>query len=249
MSNVRCPACGAPLAGDQVICTKCGRLVRRSSAPPKRPAQRPARPVQRQTRPAVNAQRRPAGQKAPTSQRQPVQRQTRQSAPANSLRRTAGTQPRRTTATRSVPRPVYDAPPPEVQTREAEGKFKRNKGLKGKLRLAARGCCAALLIAVIYMGGALIQTTRVRLSGYNFKSNMKMTYSSYGKAIDNYFEDGHWSANLLTGKCTYTGKTKHGEEYELIFRAGAKVKLTGINIDGEPVEKDMIETKVMGMFI
>ena len=248
MSSMRCTACGAPLADDAVICLNCGRVAGRRQ-PPKRPQprniQRPVQPrpqprqTQNQTRPAGQPPRRPAPRTAQPAPR-PVQRQPRPAQP-----RPQQTRP----APARVPRPVYAAPPPEVQAKEAQGKFKRNTGVKGKLRLAALGFAAALFITVIYIAGALIQTTRVRLSTYHFKSSMKMTYSSYGKAMDNYFEDGHWSANLFTRNCTYVGKNKHGEEYEMVFSAGVKVKLKSITIDGEPVDKDLIETKVMGMFI
>ncbi len=35
----------------------------------------------------------------------------------------------------------------------------------------------------------------------------------------------------------------------MVFSAGVKIKLKSMTVDGEPVDKDMIETKVMGMFI
>lgn len=245
MSNIRCTACGAPLADDAVICLKCGRVVGRRQPPRRPPQQRPSGspapyrdPYTQQRRPAQPQSAR-GGQPVPQARQQAPQQRT---AP-----RPRPAQPR--PQPRTVPRPVYDAPPPEVQAREAGGKFQRNRGVSGKLRLAARGFAAVLLITVIYICGALIQTTRVRLATYNFKSDMKMTYSSYGKAIDNYFKEGRWSANLFTGSCTYTGTNKHGEEYCMVFSAGMTIKLKSMTVDGEPVPKDLIETKVMGIFI
>lgn len=240
MGNRRCSACGAPLADDAVICLKCGRVAGRQ--PPRRPPQqRPSgRPVQRNTNTYPQQSRRGVQQAPAGRQPQPRSGQQRSAYRQSSQPRP---QPKR------VQRPVYDAPPPEVQAREAGGRFKRSSGVSGKIRLAARGFAAALLIAVIYICGSLIQTTRVRLATYHFKSSMKMTYSSYGKAMDNYFEEGRWSANLFTASCTYTGRNKHGEEYKMVFSAGVKIKLKSMTVDGEPIDEDMIETKVMGMFI
>lgn len=243
---MRCPVCGAPLADDAVICQKCGKVVRRQTPPGRSAPQRPAgMPRQGGINRNTPPQRRPAaygGQPQPQRQRTAAPRNVNTDQNMNVQQ--AQPRPRRT-----VPRPVYDAPPPEIQASEARGKFRRNNGVKGKLRLAARIAAVCIMVAVIYICGAFIQTFRVRLATYHFKSSMKMTYSSYGKAIDNYFEDGHWSANLFTNKCTYTGTSKHGEKYEMVFSTGVNIRLTAITIDGEPVEKDMIESKAMALFI
>ena len=240
MSYVRCPVCGNVLASDAVICNSCGKVVRRSSQP--QAPVRPVRPARGQTRRTAPPQQ---GQVRRTVQpQQGVRRpqQQRQAAPRPQPQRQAAPRPQ------PRPRPVYDAPPAAVQAEEARGRFRR-RGVSGKAVIIARIVCLLLLMAVIYLAGYLIQTTRVKASSYPFKSSMKMTYSSYGRAIDNYFEDGHWSVNLFTGSCTYSGTTKHGEELELRFRAGLKVTLTEIISDGKKVDKDKMESKVMGMFI
>lgn len=268
MSYIVCKGCGCRLNVGCKLCPHCGKLVelsavRRRNTPPQGGNRVPPKPratagtnSARQPRPRAAANADPARRTAP---------QVR--ANADHTRRTAA--PRAAVAQRPA-RPTGNVRqvqrPDDVgaaRRRQFSAEIRRNENLPDekskrarprrtadrKFKIAARLAAAAVCIAVIGVGGHFLQVTRVRLSDYPFTSEMKMTYSSYGKAMDNYFEDGSWSVNLLSGKCTYSGTSRHGEEYEMIFTVRTGVKLTSLTIDGEKVDGDRIEAHIMGMFI
>lgn len=229
MGMVRCPICGTPLQDDAVICSGCGKVISASAHTPRK---RPCGAVGRNV-------------------------------PANG-RRTSAVMTPEMPQRRAAPRPVKNtnvrttgehrkSPPPQVRPRSKTGTDTADgyasPRAKKIILLISRVLCLLLLAAAVYAAGYFIQTARIKTAGYPFSGSMKMTYSTYGKAMENYFEDGSWSVNLFTGKCSYKGSTKHGEVYELYFSAGRKVKLTGLTIDGEKVDEDKLESKIMGMFI
>lgn len=232
MKYVICKGCGFRFSADSKLCPRCGKL---SEA-----AQRVRRtaPPQGGYRPTEGKPRVPAGTDPAWS--------ARSSRPAGAVGDV-----RRPSAARTVRQPERfderqptNSPPPQKPRRT-----KTRRIANRKLRIAARAAAVLLCIAVIGICGHFLQITRVRLSDYPFTSKMRMTYSSYGKAIDNYFEDGSWSVNLFSGKCTYKGTSKHGEEYEMVFTVRTKVKLSSLTIDGEKVDDKRVEARVMGMFI
>ena len=107
----------------------------------------------------------------------------------------------------------------------------------------------AIVIAALYIAIFMIQVFRVKAASYPFQTRMKLTYSSYGQAMDNYFESGHWSVNPFTGSCTYKGKSRHGEEYEIVFAAKRRVKVKEITVDEKEIDKKLFEEKMLGLFI
>ena len=53
----------------------------------------------------------------------------------------------------------------------------------------------------------------------------------------------------FTFTASYKGENSRNEEYEIEFKALFSVSVRSVDIDGEPVKKTDLETKIMGMFI
>lgn len=222
MSNRFCTGCGAPLTPDMKICPRCGKVAAVSARP--RPQQRAPRPQQ----PVRNVRTVRTGQTVQNGQA------VRNSQPQARRPQTA---PQRRPA--PMPRP---SPAPERQERAPK---KRSK----KARLIFHAATAAVVLVGLYFAIFLVQIFRVKISTYDFKTEIKLESSNYGQAVESYFESGKWSVNPLTGTCTYTGTTKHGDEYEIVYTARLKVDVKNISINGKDVRADRIESTLMGMFI
>ncbi len=222
MSNRFCTGCGAPLTPDMKICPRCGKVAAVSARP--RPQQRAPRPQQ----PVRNVRTVRTGQTVQNGQT------VRNSQPQARRPQTA---PQRRPA--PMPRP---SPAPERQERAPK---KRSK----KARLIFHAATAAVVLVGLYFAIFFVQIFRVKISTYDFKTEIKLESSNYGQAMESYFESGKWSVNPLTGTCTYTGTTKHGDEYEIVYTARLKVDVKNISINGKDVRADRIESTLMGMFI
>ncbi len=222
MSNRFCTGCGAPLTPDMKICPRCGKVAAVSARP--RPQQRAPRPQQ----PVRNVRTVRTGQTVQNGQT------VRNSQPQARRPQTA---PQRRPA--PMPRP---SPAPERQERAPK---KRSK----KARLIFHAATAAVVLVGLYFAIFFVQIFRVKISTYDFKTEIKLESSNYGQAMESYFESGKWSVNPLTGTCTYTGTTKHGDEYEIVYTAWLKVDVKNISINGKDVRADRIESTLMGMFI
>lgn len=222
MSNRFCTGCGAPLTPDMKICPRCGKVAAVSARP--RPQQRAPRPQQ----PVRNVRTVRTGQTVQNGQA------VRNSQPQARRPQTA---PQRRPA--PMPRP---SPAPERQERAPK---KRSK----KARLIFHAATAAVVLVGLYFAIFFVQIFRVKISTYDFKTEIKLESSNYGQAMESYFESGKWSVNPLTGTCTYTGTTKHGDEYEIVYTARLKVDVKNISINGKDVRADRIESTLMGMFI
>ena len=142
-----------------------------------------------------------------------------------------------------MPRPS-PSPAPALERQESAPK-KRSK----KSRLIFHAATAAVVLVGLYFAIFFVQIFRVKISTYDFKTEIKLEISNYGQAMESYFESGKWSVNPLTGTCTYTGTTKHGDEYEIVYTARLKVDVKNISINGKDVRADRIESTLMGMFI
>lgn len=226
MSNRFCTGCGAPLTPDMKICPRCGKVAAVSARPrPQQRAPRPQQPV-RNVRTVRTGQTVQNGQTVRNSQPQARRPQT---APQRRLA--------------PMPRPSPSpAPAPERQERAPK---KRSK----KARLIFHAATAAVVLVGLYFAIFFVQIFRVKISTYDFKTEIKLESSNYGQAMESYFESGKWSVNPLTGTCTYTGTTKHGDEYEIVYTARLKVDVKNISINGKDVRADRIESTLMGMFI
>ncbi|CDA74204.1 putative uncharacterized protein [Ruminococcus sp. CAG:579] len=222
MSNRFCTGCGAPLTPDMKICPRCGKVAAVSARP--RPQQRAPRPQQ----PVRNVRTVRTGQTVQNGQT------VRNSQPQARRPQTA---PQRRPA--PMPRP---SPAPERQERAPK---KRSK----KARMIFHAATAAVVLVGLYFAIFFVQIFRVKISTYDFKTEIKLESSNYGQAMESYFESGKWSVNPLTGTCTYTGTTKHGDEYEIVYTARLKVDVKNISINGKDVRADRIESTLMGMFI
>lgn len=222
MSNRFCTGCGAPLTPDMKICPRCGKVAAVSARP--RPQQRAPRPQQ----PVRNVRTVRTGQTVQNGQT------VRNSQPQARRPQTA---PQRRPA--PMPRP---SPAPERRERAPK---KRSK----KARLIFHAATAAVVLVGLYFAIFFVQIFRVKISTYDFKTEIKLESSNYGQAMESYFESGKWSVNPLTGTCTYTGTTKHGDEYEIVYTARLKVDVKNISINGKDVRADRIESTLMGMFI
>lgn len=225
MSNRFCTGCGAPLTPDMKICPRCGKVTAVSARP--RPQQRAPRPQQ----PVRNVRTVQNGQTVRNNHNSQPQARRPQTAP----------QRRPAPAPRPSPSPA-PAPMPERQERAPK---KRGK----KARLIFHAATAAVVLVGLYFAIFFVQIFRVKISTYDFKTEIKLESSNYGQAMESYFESGKWSVNPLTGTCTYTGTTKHGDEYEIVYTARLKVDVKNISINGKDVRADRIESTLMGMFI
>lgn len=87
------------------------------------------------------------------------------------------------------------------------------------------------------------------MTSYPFETSMKLGSSNYGQAISAYFDEGKWSVNPLNGRCVYRGRSRHDEEYEIVFSAWLSVELEEIVIDGEEIDKKLYEQKIMAIFM
>lgn len=210
----------------QIICNNCGnRLSPDTVVCPH--CGRVVTASQRRPQPPQNQQPRPRKRQAPPPQ------------PA------ARPQPRR-------------AAPPERQTQapvRAKPSKPRNKfsELLATSSRAVKTVFSVLrivfILAVIYFGIFFIQIYRVKLTRCDLDTSLKLSQSNYGQAIEYYFNDGSWSVNLLETQCSYKGTTRHREEMEIVFDAGRDIKVVSILIDGKPIKENLIETKLMAMFI
>lgn len=108
---------------------------------------------------------------------------------------------------------------------------------------------AAVVIAGIYIIIFTVQVFRVRISGYPYDTTMRLSHSNYGQAISSYFDEGKWSVNPFNAHCTYKGKSRHGDEYEIVFSAGMSVELESISINDRQIDEKLYEQKIMAMFI
>ncbi len=141
-------------------------------------------------------------------------------------------------------------PPQRNNTKKHERDIaKPHKPKKSKAKLIKKCIKAFVVVAVIYIVIFAAQVFRIRLSTYKFDTDMKMSNSNYGQAIDSYYKSGKWSYNPITFTATYSGENSRGEQYVIKFKAVAKIKVSNISIDGESVKKDKIEQELMGMFI
>ena len=228
MSNRFCTGCGAPLTPDMKICPRCGKVTAVSASP--RPQQRAPRPQQ----PVRNVRTVRTGQTVQNS------RNNHNSQPQARRPQTA---PQRRPA--PAPRPSPSPAPAPMPERQERAPKKRGK----KARLIFHAATAVVVLVGLYFAIFFVQIFRVKISTYDFKTEIKLESSNYGQAMESYFESGKWSVNPLTGTCTYTGTTKHGDEYEIVYTARLKVDVKNISINGKDVRADRIESTLMGMFI
>jgi uncharacterized Zn finger protein (UPF0148 family) len=221
MTNKYCQGCGAPLKPDVLVCPNCGRLATQ---------QQPNQP-RRAVKTVQSAKPARAVKTVP-------QQQTRQARPQQAA-------VKRQAQRADEPKPKKKREKREKPDNQSQPNGKKKKIINAALRLAT----VAIVIGALYFSIFIVQVFRVKVSTYDFSNEMQMSSDNYGEAIGSYFESGKWSVNPFTATCTYTGKTKHSEEYKIVFSAGLSVKIDEIYVDGEKVKNKQIETRLMGMFI
>lgn len=225
MNNKFCTGCGARLAPNVKLCPQCGKLVDaprpQQTNPPKR---RPA-PQSRSDAGAVRSQSRNlSGRVNAKPARRPL--------PPKTAKKPAAAPAR--------PAPyIYEGHP------DAAPSDKKRKSTA----LIFRILTVLVILAAAYAAIFAVQVFRVKISSYDFDTDMKLSHKNYGQAIEDYFEDGKWSVNPFSGVCVYKGETKHGEEYEIVFTARISVKVDKITVNGKTVDDKQIENRLMGMFI
>lgn len=156
--------------------------------------------------------------------------------------------PQRPTPQRAMPQGYEAADEIERSSRRRDPSLSR-----AKRNRIARRVFALLTAAVVIIGAYIIiftvQVFRVRISSYPFDTSMRLNSSNYGQAISSYFDEGKWSVNPFNGRCTYKGKSRHGEQYEIVFSAKVSVKLKSISIDDKEIDESLYDQKIMAMFI
>ena len=230
MKKKICHGCGAQLDEDMKICPYCGRLVSSSS--------------QQENRSANSRRAAVSNGNVRQNQRRNLQRTSYSNAPQRQARNPQ--QP----VSQTSQKPLSKRKQKKLQKQQR--RYERDEKRQNRaiiLRRIGKIAAVAVVIAAIYLVIFFVQVFRVRLSSYDFESEMTMSKDNYGEAISDYFEDGSWSVNPFTGSCTYKGTSKHDEEYEIVFSVKLKVEVKSITIDGEEVDDDAVEIKMMGMFI
>ncbi len=117
------------------------------------------------------------------------------------------------------------------------------------MRIVYRVLTVLVVLVGIYTATYIVQVYRVKSAVYPFKTHMKLTYTSYGQAFDEYFDDGSWSVNPFNITCTYKGKSNHSEDYKIVFSAGVRIKVKSMTVDEKEIDKKIFEQKLLGMFI
>ncbi len=223
MSKRYCTGCGAPLKEGAKLCVSCGKVVTQTGS--RQPQSRSRTPQTAYTRAAYDNRR-------------------RQPNIGGNLNRNAGGNVNRS-LNRNVNRNA-DAYAPAAEKVKVK---KPRKPISKRAALIWRLLTVAVVIAAAYAAIFAVQTFRVKTASYSFSNGMKMSSDNYGEAIDNYFESGHWSVGLFSAECTYKGEDKRSHEWEIVFDAGAHIKVKSIRIDGERVKNKQLEVKLMAMFI
>lgn len=215
-----CTKCGTPLAAEMRVCPRCGKVA---SSSDRRRVKQPSRQMRQPYETA-------SPRRVRTEQPQRLERPARPARPARQEVRPARV------------RPLEQIAQPVKRRRSSE---KRNRAARRVFGLLT----AAVVIATVYIVIFSVQVFRVKISSYPFETTMKLASSNYGQAIGSYFDEGKWSVNPFSGRCAYKGRSKHGEEYEIVFSAWFSVELEEIVIDGDEVDKKLYEQKVMALFM
>ncbi|WP_175545517.1 MULTISPECIES: zinc ribbon domain-containing protein [unclassified Ruminococcus] len=216
-----CTNCGKPLRSDMRICPYCGKVVREPVGEGRQAQRRsPQRPPQQRQRQQQAA--RPVQQRRPAAAPAPVKKR---------------------------PQPVQQYAERKAEVSEAPVPKKKHLLPASVMRKIYRALTVAVVLTGLYISIFMIQVFRVKTATYPFKTKMKLSYSSYGQAMDAYFEDGSWSVNPFIFTCTYKGKSMHGEDYTIVFSAGTKIKVKEMVVDEKEIKKNIFEEKMLGMFI
>ncbi len=166
--------------------------------------------------------------------------------------RTHSQKPPQRSAQKPVQRTIQKSPSAPMKQKAQkpvkQKKQRRFASFFSKIPNLKKALKIAVIVLVLYFAVSAVQIFRVRFSTYDFSTDMKMSYSSYGDAIDNFFESGHWSYNPFTFTVKYTGKSQN-TDYKMKFSAIAKVNLKEVEVDGSSRTGKKIEPVVMGMFI
>ena len=127
------------------------------------------------------------------------------------------------------------------------GKDRRKSGTGRKTVFFMLKLLTALLI--VYLLLSLLQIMRVRLSSYEFDTQMKMTCDNFGEALDGYIDGGKWSYNTFSFTAEYSG-THNGEDFSVAFSVKWNVRVKYIEKDGDPViDEKLLNAELMAMFI
>lgn len=227
----KCTSCGARISDGMKICANCGKVISPLDGAPHRRTN-PNRTASRTSgRVAVDSRRSPQRQSVQNRQghssREMTQRYPMQDIPQERRSRRQITQQR------------------AVQHKPKKTDTKREKDKKS----IGRYIKIAVVILIIYAVVSIVQIFRVRLSAYNFKTEMKMTYSNYGQAADNFFDSSFWVYNPFTFTVRLSGTASNGNEYVIKYSAFTSVKVKSITVDDEEKTDKQIETEIMGLFI
>lgn len=236
----KCSSCGARISDGMKICANCGKVVEPLNRQPQRRTS-PKGAVQRQTvprsRPAPN---RGAVDTRRAPERRSVQNERHQNVNHEMPQRNQRQEiPQQRNPRQHIPqqKSVHEKP------RKANVKREKDKRSIGKyIKIAT-------VILIIYAVISVVQIFRVRLSAYDFKTEMKMTYSNYGQAADHFFESSFWFYNPFTCTVRLSGTASNGDKYLIKYSALTSVNVKSITVNDEEKSEKQVETEIMGLFI
>lgn len=136
-------------------------------------------------------------------------------------------------------------------TNSSSGKFENRSRVSSGVGIAIRVLIILLIAAIVY---AAFKVITVKRAGYDFKldDGMTLASSTYGEAVDSYFDGGKWRFDFLSNSVTYKGHNHHGELIEMTFgKLGDQVVVTELYVDGEMISgtTNIMNNYVLGMFM
>lgn len=230
-----CTFCGSKLEDGAKICTNCGRIV------PVNPAGQRCQYDQNERQEYIDRSRMQSIPKRVYEHPKRAEAEERMRKQREEKAR------RKRNAERRNPPPAdngYERTPTEHNGSGKEKYGKKKKIVKRILKIA-------VILFAIYFAVALIMVFSVKLSTYEFETEMTLTNENYGQAINAYFKDGKWKYNIFKNEVSYQGTSQNGDKYFMTFkREDGQTIVDYMTVNGEKVKTDTImKTKVMGMFM
>lgn len=225
-----CTFCGAQLEDGAKICTNCGRMVGASQSQRKQPRQEYLDRNRVQSIPK-RVYEHPKRAEAEERMRREQQARARR------------TQKSREQQFREAEQENYRRTPTEGNGTGKEKTVRRRRWIRRISRLV-------IVCAVIYFALGFFRVLTTAHSECKFDTEMTLTSTTYSQAFGTYFESGKWTYNIFKNRVTYTGTTESGDTYVMTFkRKSGKNVVNTMTINGEKVDADAINIKVMGMFM
>lgn len=229
----RCVNCGALLPEGAKLCTSCGKIVAKNNRLRTEPS------AMRKPTPDVTTQSRVYSHKpTPTAyadpEDEPVIRERRPARPAQDTER-------------RQPRPAKQAEHRKKPSAKGKAKNTKQKKSSGKAKfIIAVAVFVAAVLLLLYMLIYMLKVREAKKLSYETDSPVKMSYSNFGEAADNFFDKAEWDYDILSGKVTVEGENK-GTHYKYVFEDG---KVAYVEVGSEKLTDEReVDILVERMFL